>query len=70
MPGDRQGARVDIGDEVEVHTTFNDTWSRGFVVAAVDTSGYVVRRISDGRLLPAPTGPEDLRPVPRPRQMR
>ena len=56
---------MDIGDAVEVHTSFNDSWARGFEIAAVEGSGYRLRRTSDGVLLPGPTGPEDLRPSPR-----
>lgn len=55
---------MDVGDPVEVHTTFNDSWSRGFEVAEVGDAGYRLRRLSDGLLLPGPTSPEDIRPVP------
>jgi hypothetical protein len=57
--GDRRGLRV--GDPVEVHSAFANTWSRGFEIARIVEDGYQVRRTSDGRLLPAPTSEEDLR---------
>ncbi|MEY2570021.1 MAG: hypothetical protein QOE63_371 [Acidimicrobiaceae bacterium] len=55
---------MDVGDQVEVHTTFNDAWVRGFEIAEVANAGYRVRRVSDGVLLPDPTSEVDLRPVP------
>ena len=57
---------VNIGDEVELHNQFDDTWSRGFEITAVIDGGYRVRRIHDGQLLPDPTGHADVRPASRP----
>lgn len=54
---------MNIGDAVEVHSRYEDTWSRGFEIAAVVKGGFAVRRVSDGFVLPAPTGPADLRLV-------
>ncbi len=53
-----------IGEQVEVHTRFNDSWVPGFEIAEVADSGYRVRRRSDGTLLPNVTSESDLRPVP------
>lgn len=50
-----------VGDQVELRVGFTDGWSEGFEVAELIEGGYHVRRRSDGGLLPAPTGPEDLR---------
>jgi hypothetical protein len=57
-------ARVlQVGEPVEVHTKFNDSWVRGFEIAEVAEGGYRVRRLSDGSLLPNLTGEEDVRPA-------
>ena len=53
---------MQVGETVEVHVKFTGTWSSGFEVVAVLEDGYQVRRRSDGALLPAPTGPADIRP--------
>ena len=52
---------MNAGDSVEVHISYNDSWSTGFEVAAVVAGGYQIRRLSDGFLLPTPTGPDDVR---------
>lgn len=54
---------MNIGEEVEVHTRFNDSWVTGFVIAEVADTGYRIRRRSDGALLPNVTSESDLRPV-------
>lgn len=56
-----------VGEQVEVHTRFNDSWVPGFEIAEVEDSGYRVRRRSDGVILPSVTSESDLRPV-RPTQ--
>ena len=61
---------MQVGDRVEVHTRFNDTWVSGFEVAAVVGSGYRVRRTSDGTVLPTITGVSDLRPEPPDKSVR
>ncbi len=53
---------MEIGDRVEVHTRFNNTWVTGFEVAAVVGSGYRLCRTSDGTVLPSVTSESDLRP--------
>ena len=52
---------MDVGDLVLVHSSFEDTWVSGFEIAAVVEGGYVLKRCSDGRLLPVPTRPADVR---------
>ena len=54
-----------VGDAVEVHTRFNDSWCGGFVVAEVVPGGYRLRRLHDRALLPQTTGEDDLRGVRR-----
>ena len=52
-----------VGDPVELHTRFSDSWVGGFEIATVLPDGYRVRRLSDGTLLPDPSSARDLRPV-------
>jgi hypothetical protein len=54
---------MEVGEQVEVHTRFNDSWVPGFEIAEVADSGYRVRRRSDGSLLPNVTSESDLRPM-------
>jgi hypothetical protein len=56
----RNGAAMEVGDRVEVHTRFNDCWVPGFEIAGIVSDGYRVCR-SDGTLLPDVTGESDLR---------
>jgi len=55
------GDSLEIGDSVELRVGFSGDWSGGFDVAAVVDGGYVIRRRSDGFLLPGPTSPADVR---------
>jgi hypothetical protein len=53
---------MDVGQEVEVHTTFDNSWAPGFEIAEViDRGCYRVRRKSDGTVLPSVTAEYDLR---------
>ena len=52
---------LQVGDRVEVHTKYNDSWVGGFEIAEVLDGGYRVRRTSDGSLLPNLTGEDDVR---------
>jgi hypothetical protein len=54
---------LNVGDRVELHTKFNDTWVPGFEIAEVVTDRYRVCRTSDGTVLPDLTGESDLRPA-------
>jgi hypothetical protein len=51
-----------IGARVQVHNTYLETWSRGFQVAGIINDAYLVRRVSDGFILPRSFGPGDIRP--------
>ena len=54
---------VEVGDRVEVHTKFSDSWVGGFEIAEIIPEGYRVRRISDGSILPGHTSETDVRPA-------
>jgi hypothetical protein len=49
------------GTRVEVRTGFDRSWVNGFSVEAVLDDGYRVRRRSDGEVLPATFGADDVR---------
>lgn len=54
---------MQVGEKVEVHTRFTDSWAQGFVIADVVGGGYRLKRLSDGSVLPGVTGESDLRPA-------
>ncbi len=56
-------APITPGTPVEVRSTFDLGWKRGFVVADVDATGYRLRRLSDGAVLPVSFSPEAVRPL-------
>jgi hypothetical protein len=41
-----------VGTEVDVKNRYVGTWSHGFEVAACVEHGYLIRRLSDGSVLP------------------
>ena len=45
-------ATLTPGTEVEVLTRYQSRWSAGFEIAAVTSDRYLIRRRSDGALLP------------------
>jgi hypothetical protein len=52
-PGPEPRPRIEPGTAVEVRNRFDGTWARGFSVADVDPEGaYLIRRTSDGSILP------------------
>jgi len=53
--------RLAPGTRVEVRRRYDDRWARGFEVAAIEGDGYILRRISDGTVLPTPFARADLR---------
>jgi hypothetical protein len=60
---------LDVGDDVEVFSGYEHTWSTGFSVAEVlQGNRYRLRRGSDGALLPDATGGSDLRRRPEARR--
>jgi hypothetical protein len=58
-----QAMGLQVGDPVEVLVRFTNRWARGFSLAEVRPDGVGVRRHSDGRVLPAPFPPSEVRPV-------
>ncbi len=54
---------MEIGQRVEVHTHYDGTWSSGFEIAAVVDDGYLLRRRSDGCLLPVAMSESEVRAV-------
>jgi hypothetical protein len=51
------------GTEVEVRSTLDQRWARGFVVEQASEQGYLLRRRSDGRVLPTAFPPDAVRPA-------
>ncbi|UDY37011.1 hypothetical protein [Dermatobacter hominis] len=56
---------IDAGTTVEVRSRFDQRWTTGFTVADVAEEGYLLRRQSDGTVLPAWFPREQLRPLGR-----
>jgi hypothetical protein len=46
------GPSLPVGTHVEVRSSLDDTWQAGFVVEEVTGIGYLLRRESDGAVLP------------------
>jgi len=51
------------GTDVEVRSTFDQSWKRGFVVEHASDHGYRLRRRSDDSVLPTDFAPEVVRPA-------
>lgn len=49
------------GTRVEVRSGYGHSWATGFEVADVDGEGYLVRRVSDGQVLPEAFDPKEIR---------
>lgn len=49
------------GTRIEVRTTLDGAWSRGFEVVDETADGYNVKRLSDGAVLPRPLPGENVR---------
>jgi len=48
--------------EIEVRSHFDGRWVGGFEVADVNEDRYLVRRCSDGTMLPVPFPAHEIRP--------
>jgi hypothetical protein len=59
-------AELREGTRIEVHSSFNDTWSPGFEIAETVIGGYRVRRASDGSVLSGLVATDNVRVVPHP----
>jgi hypothetical protein len=53
--------RLRPGTRVEVRKRFDASWAKGFEVADAVEEGYLIRRLSDGHLLPTSFAPDDVR---------
>jgi hypothetical protein len=51
---------VAAGTSVRVRNSLG-SWAGGFEVVSVTTAGYLLRRMSDGWLLPTPIAAEEIR---------
>ena len=54
------------GRRVEVRNRYDQRWTRGFEVLEVVSDGYIVRRLSDGAMLPITFSPDEVRRERRP----
>ena len=52
---------IAIGTEVDVRRRFDGAWARGFEVCEQTDTGYRLRRLSDGSVLPVAFPPLDVR---------
>ena len=57
----RPAGNLGPGTRVEVRSGYGTSWARGFEVTDVDGDQYVVKRMSDGHVLPETFEPEELR---------
>jgi hypothetical protein len=49
------------GTRVDVRSRYLGTWTHGFEVVERRPEGFVIRRLSDGSILPGVFDPEDVR---------
>ena len=61
-PIDLRG-RLEVGEPVEVLSSFDRRWTHGFSVAVVDEAMVKLQRLSDGRILPASFPATMIRPA-------
>ena len=52
---------MQLHDPVEVRNPYDGRWSQGFQVVEECPSGYRLRRLSDGTVLPGQFATEDVR---------
>jgi len=50
-----------VGTAVDVRNRYIGTWSNGFEVAGLVEEGYLIRRLSDGSVLPDPLSFDEVR---------
>jgi hypothetical protein len=53
--------RIEPGTQVEVMSSFDQAWKRGFTVETTGDEGYRLRRASDGQVLPTAFSYDDVR---------
>jgi hypothetical protein len=56
-------ATLALGTDVEVFTSYRQTWTRGFEVYGVANDRYLLRRRSDDAVLPGSFAPAAVRPA-------
>ena len=61
VSGARMSDWLEAGTKVEVLNSFDGRWRRGFSVEAVQSDGYLLRRHSDGAVLPKEFPPNEVR---------
>ena len=61
---------LEPGTDVEVQSSFDRHWARGFVVEEASPQGYHLRRRSDDSVLPATFPAEVVRPASPPTLFR
>lgn len=59
---DIRSTTLAVDDPVEVRSRFDQRWTHGFSVAEVGAGAYLLRRLSDGSVLPAWFPDEMVRP--------
>lgn len=52
---------LEPGTEVELRSSFDQRWTKGFEVIRLSEQGYRLRRLSDGEALPGFFPPDDVR---------
>ncbi len=52
------------GTRVDVRTRFEGSWANGFEIADNSNEGYVLKRLSDGSLIPMEFPPSEVRESP------
>ena len=52
----------EVGTSVDVKNRFIGSWSNGFEIAELLEDGYLIRRLSDGSVLPESLSFEEVRP--------
>ena len=50
-----------VGTSVDVKNRFVGSWSSGFEIAGHVQDGYLIRRLSDGSILPDPLSSNEVR---------
>jgi hypothetical protein len=55
---------VEVGGGVTVRTQYLGSWTSGFEVAKLLEDGYLIRRVSDGALLPEVVAFDNVRRTP------
>ena len=59
-------ATLALGTDVEVFTSYRQTWTRGFQVYGVANDRYLLRRRSDDAVLPGSFAPASVRSAATP----